>query len=61
MNSISRFRMDGQVEEMMDRFEKTMNETKRVNWVTNLEYALSLQFIDRHEKMARQIVMRSID
>ena len=50
MKQIVNFKVDGEIESITDRFERMMAETKKVYLATYLEYALTLQFMDRLEK-----------
>ena len=50
MKMISSFKVDDKIENPLDRYEKMMTETKKVDLVRNLEYALLVQFLDRLEK-----------
>ena len=51
MKNISGYSNEDKVEVLMDRFEDIFTEVRRVYFVTNLEYALQLQFVDRLEKI----------
>merc|ERR1712120_33444 len=50
MKQIVDFKVDGEIESIKDRFERMMTEANKVDLAANLEYALTLQFMDRLEK-----------
>merc|ERR1711895_327389 len=50
MKEIVNFKVDGEIESITDRFERMMTETKKVDLAAKLDYALTLQFMDRLEK-----------
>merc|ERR1712115_212034 len=50
MKEIVNFKVEGEIESITDRFERMMTETKKVDLAAKLDYALTLQFIDRLEK-----------
>ena len=50
IRTICGFRTDEKVETLMDNFEKMMTEIRKLDLVRHLEYAVTLQFLDRVEK-----------
>ena len=50
MTEIVNFRVDGGIENITDRFERMKAEVKKVDLAANLNYAMTLQFMDRLEK-----------
>merc|ERR1712101_99371 len=50
MKEIANFKVEGEIESIMDRFERMMTETKKIDLAAKLDFALTLQFIDRLEK-----------
>ena len=50
MKKISDFKMEEDIETLIDRFEEIITEKDKVNLATNLDYALSIQFMERLEK-----------
>ena len=44
------FKMDGNVESLIDRYDRIINDVKKVDLTNNLMYALTVQFVDRLEK-----------
>merc|ERR1711867_33816 len=50
MKEIVNFKVEGGIESITDRFERMMTETNKVDLATNLDFALTLQFVDRLEK-----------
>merc|ERR1711881_5761 len=50
MKEIVNFKVEGEIESITDRFERMMTETKKVDLAAKLDFALTLQFIDRLEK-----------
>ena len=50
MTEIVNFKVDGGIENITDRFGRMMAEVKKVDLAANLNYALTLQFMDRLEK-----------
>lgn len=50
MIKLSYFKADESIKKLIDKFEEMVNDTDKMNLATNLEYALSLQFVDRLEK-----------
>ncbi len=53
MKEIVNFKVHGEIESITDRFERMMTETKKVDPTANLDYALTLQFMDRLERKER--------
>ena len=53
MNKISNFKMDDNVETLLDRFEEMITEVDKINLAENLKYALSSQCVDRLEKESK--------
>ena len=53
MKNISGFRTEEKVEVLIDIYEDMVTGVRRVDLVNNLEYALSLQFVDRLEKSGK--------
>ena len=53
MKEISEFKIEGDVEKILDKFEKMMVESKKIDLAQNLEYAILLQFIDILEKSGK--------
>ena len=49
MKKISSFSIDNKVDMLIDRFEEMVTETKSLRLAERLDYALSLQLIDRLE------------
>ena len=50
MTEIVNFKVDGGIENITDRFGRMMAEVKKVDLAANLNYAMTLQFMDRLEK-----------
>ena len=50
MRKISCFKMDDNMETLIDRFEELITEVDKEKLAENLKYALSSQFVDRLEK-----------
>ena len=50
MKKIVEFRTDENVEELMDKFGKIMTEVEKLNLVQNLNYTLTLLFVDRLDR-----------
>ena len=53
MEEISEFKIDGDVEKILDKFEKMMVENNKIKLAQSLEYAMPLHFIDRLEKSGK--------
>ena len=49
MKKISSFSIDDKVDVLIDRFDEMVTETKNLRLAERLNYALSLQFVDRLE------------
>ena len=45
------FRMDNSMESLMDRYDRLINDVKKVDLAQNVIYALIIQFVDMMEKM----------
>ena len=50
MAEIVNFKADGQIEKITDKFGRMMAEVKKIDLAANLDYAMTLQFMDRLEK-----------
>ena len=50
MKKISEFKIDDDIETLIDKFEDIITEAEKVDLAKNLNYALSIQFVDRLEK-----------
>ena len=53
MKKICKFKMDDNVETLLDRFKEMITEVDKINLAENLKYALSSQFVDRLEKESK--------
>ena len=53
MKKISNFKMDENVKTLLDRFKEMITEVDKTNLAENLQYALSIQFVDRLEKKVK--------
>jgi len=53
MMNITEFRTEDKIEVLMDRIGDIVTEVSRMDVVTNLEYAMSLQLVDRLEKSGK--------
>ena len=56
MKIISGFKTEDEVEVLMDRFEDRVTHVSRVDLIIKLEYALSLQFVDRLKKSEKNYI-----
>jgi len=54
MKNVIGFGTEDKVDVLMEIFEYMVTEVRKVDLVTNLEYALSLQFVDRLEKSGKK-------
>ena len=50
MAEIVNFKADGGIENLTDKFGRMMVEVKKIDLANNLDYAMTLQFMDRLEK-----------
>ena len=50
MAEIVNFKADGGIEKITDKFGRMMAEVKKIDLAANLDYAMTLQFMDRLEK-----------
>ena len=50
MAEIVNFKADGGIENITDKFGRMMAEVKKIDLAANLDYAMTLQFMDRLEK-----------
>ena len=50
MAVIVNFKKDGGIENVTDKFGKLMAEVKKIDLAANLDYAMTLQFMERLEK-----------
>ena len=50
MKEIADLKMDGNVDSLMDNYDRMINDIKKIDLANNLMYVLTLQFVDRMEK-----------
>ena len=50
MKNITEYKTDGTVEELIDNFGRMMTEVEKIELAQNLNYALTLQFVDKLER-----------
>merc|ERR1712002_1307885 len=50
MTEIVNFKTDGGIERINDKFGRLIAESKKIDLASNLDYAMTLQFVDRLEK-----------
>ena len=50
MTEIVNFKVDGGIEKITNKFARLMAEVKKIDLTANLDYAMTLQFMDRLEK-----------
>ena len=50
MKNITEYKTDGTVEELIDNFGRMMTEVEKIELAQNVNYALTLQFVDKLER-----------
>ena len=50
MKKISEYKTEGKIEEMIHNFERLMTYVEKIDLAQNLNYALTMQFVDRLER-----------
>ena len=53
MKEISEFKIEGHVERVLDKFERIIVKTKKLDLTQNIDFAMKLQFIERMEKSGK--------
>ena len=53
MNETAYFKMNGNIQNLMDKYDRRINDVKKIDLANNLMYALTVQFVDRMEKNER--------
>ena len=53
MEEISEFKIEGDVEKVLDKFEKIMVDMKKLDLIKNLNFAILLQYIERLKKSGK--------